>query len=133
MTSTSRIMQTGQPQPALIEGLRKISECEICMDLYLDLRSLPSIHTFCRKCLHRLLKNSSSNCPVCRQDFQLPPSGMFPKNCFVEKVVDAVKVCLSNNAQNDKPFACHICELPIATQLPPSERSRTVVKYCGTL
>ena len=48
-------------------------KCGICLELFLDPRSLPCLHTFCRECIQRSLNEEkhSLKCPVCRAEHEL--------------------------------------------------------------
>ena len=65
------------------EALRKITaqlECSVCLDTYTDAKLLPCFHSFCKKCLERLVVQDRDGhtltCPICRQTTPLPPTGV---------------------------------------------------------
>ena len=63
-------------------------ECQVCYNLMLDPTTTPCGHTFCRRCLTRILDHSRS-CPVCRNGLFLPPSlSRHPSNKYL---VDLLK------------------------------------------
>jgi len=90
----------------------KFIECPICQDTYHDPRVLPCVHTYCMKCIGKCLRTDDSpvcdnilECPLCRIQFQIPPSGLasiLRKNYFMEKLKD-IKVMIG------KKLACDIC------------------------
>ncbi|KAL7275460.1 hypothetical protein RUND412_001588 [Rhizina undulata] len=55
----------------LKEKLQAELECQVCYNLYLDPITTYCGHTFCRKCLERVLDHSRK-CPSCRQELNLP-------------------------------------------------------------
>lgn len=57
----------------ILETTQKEVECQVCYNLMLDPVTTFCGHTFCRRCLARVLDHSL-NCPVCRRDRVMPPS-----------------------------------------------------------
>lgn len=57
----------------LKEATRAEMDCQVCYGLFLDPYTTPCGHTFCRKCIHRVLDHSNL-CPVCRRGMALPPN-----------------------------------------------------------
>jgi len=57
----------------LRESTYKELECHVCYNLLLEPITTPCGHTFCRKCLARILDHARL-CPVCRRELPLPPS-----------------------------------------------------------
>lgn len=55
------------------EAVQAEMECHVCYSLMLDPTTTPCGHTFCRKCLARILDHSSL-CPECRRTLFLPSS-----------------------------------------------------------
>ncbi|KFY86675.1 hypothetical protein V500_07471 [Pseudogymnoascus sp. VKM F-4518 (FW-2643)] len=51
---------------AVREKIRSEFDCQICYAIYLDPLTTTCGHTFCRKCLQRVLDHSSY-CPICRR------------------------------------------------------------------
>ena len=56
-------------------------DCQVCIALMLDPLTTPCGHTFCRKCVARLLDHSPT-CPVCRRTLTIPPGApaSYPSN-----------------------------------------------------
>jgi len=49
--------------------------CPVCFGPFVDPRTLPCSHTFCKKCLQQSGDQQSDNklqCPVCRVECQIP-------------------------------------------------------------
>ena len=61
---------------AVLEHLKEATknelDCQLCYALMLDPLTTPCGHTFCRKCVARVLDHSTL-CPVCRRKIQMPP------------------------------------------------------------
>ena len=57
----------------LKEATRAELDCHVCYNLMLDPITTTCGHTFCRKCLQRVLDHSNL-CPICRRLLQIPPS-----------------------------------------------------------
>ncbi len=64
----------------LKEATRHELDCHVCYNIMLDPITTPCGHTFCQKCLDRVLDHSNL-CPVCRRVLSMPPaSHLKPKN-----------------------------------------------------
>jgi Lon protease-like protein len=57
----------------LKEGARNELDCQVCYGLMLDPLTSPCGHTFCRKCVARVLDHSNL-CPICRRKMSIPPA-----------------------------------------------------------
>ena len=72
----------------LVEEVESITKCSVCMDMMVDPKSLPCLHSFCLKCLENYGQVRQQNikvpCPMCRREFIVPYGG-FEKlpNSFV--------------------------------------------------
>lgn len=62
---------------ALLEALKDATrvelDCQVCYGLFFDPLTTACGHTFCRKCVHRVLDHSNL-CPICRRALSIPPS-----------------------------------------------------------
>ena len=66
------------------EAIRQLEEqlnCSICLDIYDDPKVLQCFHTYCRKCLVKLVIRDeqgdlSLTCPICRQATPVPANGV---------------------------------------------------------
>ena len=64
--------------------LKKVEEelnCSICLDTYVDPKLLQCFHTYCRKCLVKLVERNQQEqliltCPICRHDTPVPANGV---------------------------------------------------------
>jgi Lon protease-like protein len=57
----------------LSETTHKELDCHVCYNMMYDPVTTPCGHTFCRKCLARVLDHSRY-CPMCRRTLPIPPS-----------------------------------------------------------
>jgi hypothetical protein len=57
----------------LRETAQKELDCHVCYNMMYDPVTTPCGHTFCRKCLARVLDHST-HCPMCRRGLPIPPS-----------------------------------------------------------
>ena len=66
------------------EAIKQLEEqlnCSICLDIYTDPKLLQCFHTYCRKCLVKLVVRDqqgdlSVTCPICRQATPVPANGL---------------------------------------------------------
>ena len=66
------------------EAIRQLEEqlnCSICLDIYDDPKLLQCFHTYCRKCLVKLVIRDQQGdlsriCPICRQATPVPANGV---------------------------------------------------------
>ena len=72
-----------EPPKVAEEALKKITaqlECSVCLDTYTNPKLLPCFHTFCTKCLERLVVKDRDGhtlcCPNCRRTTLLPLAGV---------------------------------------------------------
>ncbi|RDW70059.1 PUA protein [Coleophoma crateriformis] len=78
---------------AVLERLKEASrselDCQVCYALFLDPLTTTCGHTFCRKCLHRVLDHSNL-CPICRRLLAIPPTSIAeqaPSNSILTKLI----------------------------------------------
>ena len=95
---------------------REFLTCALCLDIFKDPRQLPCTHTFCCKCLDRLitrLASPSLPCPMCREPTKVPAGGAtaFKVNRYIlpEDLVRAKNwtLCLTHNKVLE--FYCNRC------------------------
>ena len=74
----------------LKEHFWKELECHVCYNLMFDPTTTPCGHTFCRKCLARILDHSPL-CPICRRELFLPPSLTHqPNNKYLVQLLESL-------------------------------------------
>ena len=73
--------------------INSLLECGLCLDVFDDPRNLPCGHTFCFKCIQKLVETSKDkqpSCALCRTLFSVPSEGLqglmrnFVLNNFVQ-------------------------------------------------
>ncbi|MCJ1330506.1 hypothetical protein MMC10_007191 [Thelotrema lepadinum] len=74
----------------LKEVARSETECEVCYSLLLDPLTTPCGHTFCRKCVARVLDHSAA-CPICRRTLRITPGATRePSNKRLAKILTSL-------------------------------------------
>ena len=82
----------GHLDRALLEHLKEVTrgemDCQVCYATMLDPLTTPCGHTFCRKCVARILDHSSG-CPACRRPLYIPPGApaSYPSNNCLSKLL----------------------------------------------
>jgi tripartite motif-containing protein 2/3 len=121
------------------DHLRSIAECPVCMDPYSDPRTLPCVHTYCRKCIQGFTRDKIPGdavaCPVCRTEFTMPVQGVegLPKNFFIEQLKDmAAKEtssghgipCSDCNTYTNVKSYCVSCRVKLCHECASTHRRR---------
>ena len=94
----------------LLEEVHDITECPVCIEMMVEPKMLPCIHTFCLKCLNLYWNDKHAGsrvpCPVCRKEFEIPEGGIgnLQSNFSVQKLIDAQK-----KLSKDETVKCDIC------------------------
>eukprot|EP00058_Branchiostoma_floridae_P000918 XP_002586406.1 hypothetical protein BRAFLDRAFT_252550 [Branchiostoma floridae] len=72
--------------------------CPVCNKLFCEPKILPCLHTFCKTCLEKWMKQKVS-CPFCRTKVTLPSEGVsgLPTNFNINKLLDFRKLQKSKN------------------------------------
>lgn len=73
----------------LKEATRSELDCQVCYGLFLDPLTTACGHTFCRKCLHRIVDHSAF-CPICRRLMGVAPgvsAQQAPSNILLSKLL----------------------------------------------
>lgn len=74
----------------LKEATKTELDCQVCYALMLDPLTTTCGHTFCRKCVARVLDHSTM-CPVCRRDLPMPPGvRSIPGNKTLTKLLNSL-------------------------------------------
>jgi Lon protease-like protein len=79
---------------AVAEKLKEFTkseiECQVCYALMLDPLTTSCGHTFCRKCVARVLDHSNL-CPICRRKLPMPPGlSAEPSNKRISYILEAL-------------------------------------------
>ena len=101
-----------------VDKLESLLQCSICLDTLKDPRTLSCLHSYCKECLDKYVKNHNRKkagvhknlaCPICRTKFTLSRSGVteVPRNHFICNMLDVMTV------QNRiKSVPCSHCKEP---------------------
>ncbi|KAJ5081725.1 hypothetical protein NUU61_009989 [Penicillium alfredii] len=74
---------------SLRDSLRAELDCQVCYALILDPLTTPCGHTFCRKCVARVLDHTDL-CPICRRKLGMPAAMQAePANHTLVRVIDS--------------------------------------------
>lgn len=81
--------------------------CSICLEVFSDPRNLGCHHTFCFKCITKILKDSKINCPICRVEMKIEEPKLLPRN-FV--VADVAEFLSKNGVSPNNVIKCGECQ-----------------------
>ena len=113
--------QSGNEQKSNWEKVRQEVTCAICLELLDDPKSMPCLHTYCKKCLMEALAKRphdpdlprdrpAINCPLCRAEVDLSDQGIeaLPSNFSASRLVETVQ--LQDKLDNNKAPKCDGCK-----------------------
>ena len=87
----------------LKEATKAELDCQVCYALMLDPLTTTCGHTFCRKCVARVLDHSTL-CPICRRDLAMPPGvAKVPSNKRLSDLLN--QLCPDQVAEREKTAA----------------------------
>ena len=102
------------------EKVRQEVTCAICLELLDDPKSMPCLHTYCKKCLLEALAKRphdpdlprdrpAINCPLCRAEVALSDQGIeaLPSNFSATRLVETVQ--LQDKLEQNKTPLCDGC------------------------
>ena len=69
--------------------IRDLTECTICMEVFVDPQKLPCDHSFCAGCVESLKQRSRIECPLCRTVHDV---SRIRSDFRTQQIVDALKV-----------------------------------------
>ena len=111
-----------EPPSVAENALKRVTaqlECSVCLDTYNNAKLLPCFHSFCKKCLERLVVQDRNGptltCPNCRRTTPLPPAGVsgLQTDFHVEHLFE-IRDMLSK-AKAPQKTQCEKCEESLAT------------------
>lgn len=86
----------------VVDALKSILECSLCMGLICEPVSLPCGHSFCRLCLAKCLRRAKKLCPYCRAvchiEAETCDENMMLKNAAMEVYKDEYLTKLAESA-----------------------------------
>ena len=107
------------------EKVRQEVTCAICLELLDDPKSMPCLHTYCKKCLMEALTKRphdpdlpqdrpAINCPLCRAEVALSDQGIeaLPTNFSATRLVETVQ--LQDKLGQNRAPKCDGCKANIA-------------------
>ena len=71
------------------EAERHLSECPVCLEVYVDPKVLPCDHSLCARCVQQLQQGSRIECPLCRTVHDV---SRIRSDFRTQQIVDALKV-----------------------------------------
>ena len=105
--------------------VRQEVTCVICLELLHDPKSMPCLHTYCKKCLMEAVAKRpydpdlprdrpAINCPLCRAEVALPDKGIegLPSNFSATRIVETVQ--LQNRLSQNRAPKCDGCKESVA-------------------
>ena len=103
------------------EKVRQEVTCAICLELLDDPKSMPCLHTYCKKCLMEAIAKRphdpdlpqdrpAINCPLCRAEVALSDQGIeaLPSNFSATRLVETVQ--LQDKLEQNKTPLCDGCK-----------------------
>ena len=113
--------QSDHEQKSNWEKVRQEVTCAICLELLDDPKSIPCLHTYCKKCLMEALAKRphdtdlprdrpAINCPLCRAEVDLSDQGIeaLPSNFSASRLVETVQ--LQDKLDSNKAPKCVGCK-----------------------
>ena len=95
--------------------------CRLCSELFTDPRMLPCLHSFCKKCLQKLLDehgvNNTLKCPTCEESAHVPGEGM---NGFFQDLRRSYEAEVAHYEAKLKSSSDQNCERCIKTENGPA-------------
>ena len=89
--------QSLKPDDRILEEIRDIVTCAICLELFDNACILTCSHTYCLMCLYALCEETVTHeytkCPQCRT-FSIPPTSklsQLPQHVFCNRLADLVR------------------------------------------
>ena len=118
--NTIEHLTTAKQRDSNWEKVRQEVTCAICLELLDDPKSMPCLHTYCKKCLIEALAKRphdpdlprdrpAINCPLCRAEVALSDQGIeaLPTNFSATRLVETVE--LQDKLEENKTQKCDSC------------------------
>ena len=87
--------------------------CNVCSELYTDPRMLQCLHSFCSKCLEKIMEEQGSEttlkCPKCEKMASIPEGGInaLPKDLY--KSYEVERSQYASRIENEEEISCEQC------------------------
>lgn len=95
---------------------KDILKCFLCSGFYEDPKTLPCLHTFCKKCLLKNIQNKTTDlpkkCPVCQETFDEAPEDIY-NNVLLQNWVKFFR----DRAKDLVNPVCAVCKLRLQTNI----------------
>ncbi|XP_071799032.1 E3 ubiquitin-protein ligase TRIM32-like [Asterias amurensis] len=95
------------PTKTTCEISQELIECPICLERFIDPKILNCHHSFCQKCLQKLVDNQNPKtgfiiCPVCKEKTKIPDKGVSAllNSFFLSSLIDDV---INSEGPNQRP------------------------------
>ena len=119
--SSSLVMRDQQGSDSNWEKICQDVTCTICHELFKDPKSMPCLHTYCKKCLLEKITERphdpelprdrpAINCPLCKAEVTLSDKGIeaLPTNFSAARIVETVQ--LQDKLEKNKKPLCDGCK-----------------------
>ena len=87
--------------------------CDVCSELYTDPRMLQCLHSFCSKCLKKIMKEqgagTSLKCPKCEKTASIPEGGISALQKDLRKSYAAECAQYTSRIQSEEEISCEQC------------------------
>ena len=112
-TLVMTLLCTQESQHIMSSNTPPSATCGFCSGLYVDPRLLPCLHTFCAKCLKKIVEEEGSGanlkCPTCEKTAILPTRGMDAIQKDIRKSHEADVARLASRMQSEEKESCDLC------------------------
>ncbi|XP_065883186.1 E3 ubiquitin-protein ligase TRIM71-like [Dysidea avara] len=91
--------------------------CCICGDLFTDPKTIPCLHTFCKRCIEKIMKSNKMAvvcCPLCRAPLSRDKVPTIPTNFLINRLVEIYKKRLIATREGSVETNCDNCEVNVA-------------------
>ena len=90
--------------------------CGLCSELYTDPRMLQCLHSFCSKCLKKILEEQRSRtslkCPTCKKSTTVPKGSVTALSKDLRKSYEAEVAQIASKMQSKEEISCDQCVDP---------------------
>ena len=87
--------------------------CNVCSEFYTDPRMLQYLHSFCSKCLKKIMEEQGSRtrlkCPKCEKTVSIPEGGISALPKDLRKSYEAERSQYANRIQSKEEISCDQC------------------------